>query len=77
MTSVAVVGSGIAGLTAAYPTTHRHERTLFESDDRMTCNGLERGQMEIVFRFRMAVLMTFARVLPVRAWAKLLGRAVR
>ena len=36
---------------------------------RSICNGLERGQMEIVFPLPMAVLMKVARLLPVRLWA--------
>jgi short-subunit dehydrogenase len=36
---------------------------------RSICNGLERGQMEIVFPLPMAVLMKLARLLPVRVWA--------
>jgi short-subunit dehydrogenase len=36
---------------------------------RSICNGLERGQMEIVFPLPMAVLMKVARLLPVRVWA--------
>ncbi|PXW34024.1 UNVERIFIED_CONTAM: short-subunit dehydrogenase [Williamsia faeni] len=37
--------------------------------------GLERGQMEIVFPVPMAALMKVARLLPVRLWALLFGRA--
>jgi hypothetical protein len=37
----------------------------------MICDGLERGQMEIVFPLPMAVLMKVARLLPVRVWAAL------
>lgn len=33
------------------------------------CNGLERGQMEIVFPLRMAILMKLARLVPIRLWA--------
>jgi short-subunit dehydrogenase len=36
---------------------------------RSICNGLERGQMEIVFPLPMAVLMKVARLVPVRVWA--------
>lgn len=39
------------------------------------CAGLERGRMEIVFPLPMAALMKIARVLPVRLWAKVFGRA--
>ena len=38
------------------------------------CNGLERGQPEIVFPAPMAVLMKAARVVPVRAWAAVMKR---
>ena len=36
---------------------------------RSICDGLERGQMEIVFPLPMALLMKVARLLPVRVWA--------
>ena len=39
------------------------------------CDGLERGRMEIVFPLPMAILMKAARLLPVRAWARLTTRA--
>lgn len=42
---------------------------------RAVCDGLERGRIEIVFPLPMAVLMKAARLLPVRAWAALAGRA--
>jgi len=48
-----------------------------EAAARAICDGLERGQMEIVFPAPMAVLMKAARLLPVRAWANLWSRAVR
>jgi short-subunit dehydrogenase len=38
------------------------------------CNGLERGQLEIVFPGPMALMMKTARLLPVRVWAAALGR---
>ena len=40
---------------------------------RSICNGLERGQMEIVFPLPMAVLMKVARLLPVRVWAAIVA----
>jgi short-subunit dehydrogenase len=43
---------------------------------RSICNGLERGQLEIVFPLPMAVSMKVARLLPVRAWAAAMRRAV-
>jgi short-subunit dehydrogenase len=39
------------------------------------CNGLERGQLEIVFPARMAILMKTARLLPVRVWTAAMGRS--
>jgi short-subunit dehydrogenase len=39
------------------------------------CNGLERGQLEIVFPARMALLMKSARLLPVRVWTVAMGRS--
>ncbi|ORM31880.1 SDR family NAD(P)-dependent oxidoreductase [Williamsia sp. 1135] len=52
---------------------------LIEADEaaESICNGLERGQMEIVFPLPMAALMKVARVLPVRLWAKAFGRAAK
>jgi short-subunit dehydrogenase len=41
------------------------------------CDGLERGRMEIVFPLPMALLMKTARLVPVRLWALLMGRAAR
>ena len=46
-----------------------------EKAARSIARGLERGQMEVVFPFRMAVAMKFARLVPVRAWAMLYSRA--
>lgn len=40
------------------------------------CRGLEQGRQEIVFPLRMALLMKLARLLPVRLWTALTGRAV-
>ena len=40
-------------------------------------DGLESGRPEIVFPWRMAVVMKLARVLPVRAWAALSARMAR
>jgi short-subunit dehydrogenase len=52
---------------------------MIEADQaaRSICDGLERGQMEIVFPLPMAVLMKTARLLPVRVWAAVMGRAAR
>lgn len=52
---------------------------LIEADEAADsiCNGLERGQMEIVFPLPMAALMKVARVLPVRLWTKVFGRAAK
>ncbi len=44
---------------------------------RSICNGLERGQMEIVFPLPMAVLMKVARLLPVRLWAAAMSRVTK
>ena len=44
---------------------------------RSICNGLERGQMEIVFPLPMAVAMKIARLLPVRVWAAAMRRVTR
>ena len=48
-----------------------------EEAARAICDGLERGRPEIVFPLPMAVLMKTARLLPVRVWAALSGRAAR
>jgi short-subunit dehydrogenase len=48
-----------------------------EKAGRSIARGLERGQMEIVFPFRMAVAMKLARLVPVRWWAVLYSRAAR
>jgi short-subunit dehydrogenase len=44
---------------------------------RSICDGLERGQMEIVFPLPMAVLMKIARLTPVRLWAAAMTRATK
>ena len=36
--------------------------------------GLERGRTEVVFPFRMAVAMKLARLLPMRTWARSMGK---
>jgi short-subunit dehydrogenase len=41
------------------------------------CNGLERGQMEIVFPLPMAVLMKVARLLPIRVWAAVMRQVTK
>ena len=43
---------------------------MIEADEaaRSICDGLERGRMEIVFPLPMAMLMKFARFVPVRLW---------
>lgn len=52
---------------------------LIEADEaaESICSGLERGQMEIVFPIPMAALMKVARVLPIRLWTKVFGRAAK
>lgn len=40
---------------------------------RAIADGLERGRAEIVFPWRMAVVMKAARLVPVRAWARLVA----
>jgi short-subunit dehydrogenase len=52
---------------------------MIEPDEaaRAICDGLERGRPEIVFPPAMALLMKTARVLPVRTWAALAGRAAK
>ena len=44
---------------------------------RSICNGLERGQMEIVFPLPMAVLMKVARLLPIRVWAAVMRQVTK
>lgn len=41
------------------------------------CDGIERGQLEIVFPLPIAVLMKIARLLPVRLWAAIVSRPTR
>jgi short-subunit dehydrogenase len=41
------------------------------------CDGLQRGQMEIVFPLPMAASMKVARLLPVRMWAAISSRATK
>ena len=52
---------------------------MIDADEaaRSICNGLERGQMEIVFPLTMAVVMKVARLLPVRVWAAAMRRVNR
>jgi short-subunit dehydrogenase len=52
---------------------------MIEADEaaRSICNGLERGRMEIVFPLPMAVLMKFARFVPVRLWTALMSRTTK
>jgi short-subunit dehydrogenase len=52
---------------------------MIEADEaaRSICNGLERGRMEIVFPLPMAVLMKFARFIPVRLWTAVMSRTTR
>jgi NAD(P)-dependent dehydrogenase (short-subunit alcohol dehydrogenase family) len=42
---------------------------------RSICRGLERDRTQIVFPTRMALLMTAARLIPVRAWTTLWNRS--
>ena len=44
---------------------------------RIIADGLERGRTEIVFPWRMAVLMKAARLVPVGLWARMVGRPPR
>jgi len=50
---------------------------LIDADDaaRSIVDGLERGQMEIVFPLPMAVMMKVARLVPIRLWAAAFGRS--
>ena len=52
---------------------------MIEADQaaKSICDGLERGRMEIVFPWPMAVLMKVARLLPVRLWAAVSSRATK
>jgi short-subunit dehydrogenase len=81
---IAVAGRGVA-VTTVCPGFVRTELTdendfpmpfMIEPEQaaRSICNGLERGQLEIVFPAPMAVLMKSARLLPVRAWATVMRR---
>ena len=48
---------------------------LIDADEaaRTIADGLERGRVEIVFPWRMALVMKLARLVPVRAWAALMA----
>lgn len=50
---------------------------MIEADEagRSICDGLERERTEIVFPFRMAILMKAARLVPVRLWSALWSRS--
>jgi len=48
---------------------------LIDADEaaRTIADGLERGRLEIVFPWRMALVMKAARLVPVRAWAAIVA----
>lgn len=48
---------------------------IIDADDaaRAIADGMERGRVEIVFPWRMALVMKAARLVPVRAWAALVA----
>ncbi len=48
---------------------------IIDADEaaRSIADGLERGRVEIVFPWRMALVMRAARLVPVRAWAALMA----
>lgn len=48
---------------------------IIDADEaaRAIADGLERGRVEIVFPWRMALVMKVARLVPVRAWAALVA----
>jgi short-subunit dehydrogenase len=45
-----------------------------EQAARAVADGMERGALEVVFPWQMAVLMKCARLVPVRLWARLVDR---
>jgi short-subunit dehydrogenase len=84
---IAVAGLGVDVVTVC-PGFVRTELTagnsfpmpfIIEADQaaRSICDGLERGQAEIVFPLPMAVLMKVARLLPVRLWATAMQQFTR
>jgi short-subunit dehydrogenase len=75
--SVATYGISVTTVCPGFVRTDLTAKNTFpmpfmieaEAAAKSICNGLERGQMEIVFPLPMAVLMKLARLLPVRVWA--------